>query len=178
MPPKPVPGVGGKQALARFSNMAAVGSCTPVVEACLDANPDKGRELAPACIAGDSASMAPGGGGAVVEVAVASTGDDECRPPRLSLLQIFTLFLGFGVRAFGGPVAQIALMKTELVVEKRWMTVPKFNRVLAVYQVCVDARHSTEPITESTHPCTPTALPVQSSCRPALPQHCIATTMS
>ena len=56
------------------------------------------------------------------------------RAPALTLWAIFRLFLGFGMRAWGGPVAQIAALKQALVVEQQWITVPRFNRVLAVYQ--------------------------------------------
>ena len=59
----------------------------------------------------------------------------ECRVPHLSLWHLFTLFLSFGVRAFGGPVASLSLIKDELVVTQRWISLPKFNRVLAVYQL-------------------------------------------
>jgi len=44
-------------------------------------------------------------------------------------------FLRFGLLAWGGPVAQIAMLREELVEEQRWMSRAHFNRVLAVYQV-------------------------------------------
>ncbi len=37
--------------------------------------------------------------------------------------------------AFGGPVAQIAMIRRELVDEEHWVSPERFNRVLAVYQV-------------------------------------------
>ncbi|MBK7869631.1 MAG: chromate efflux transporter [Saprospiraceae bacterium] len=49
--------------------------------------------------------------------------------------QIFWRFLKFGLLAWGGPVAQIAMIKKELVEEEKWITPEKFNRVLSVYQV-------------------------------------------
>ena len=49
--------------------------------------------------------------------------------------RLFVTFLAFGSRAWGGPVAQIAAMKQAFVMERAWITVPKFQRVLAVYQV-------------------------------------------
>ncbi|MDO1558774.1 chromate efflux transporter [Brevundimonas sp. 2R-24] len=58
----------------------------------------------------------------------------EPAPPPLSLGALFLLFLGFGVRAFGGPVAQIALLKRELVERDGWMSTARFNRLLAVMQ--------------------------------------------
>lgn len=50
-------------------------------------------------------------------------------------LALFFRFLRFGVLAWGGPVAQIAMIKRELVEEKQWITPSRFNRLLAVYQV-------------------------------------------
>jgi chromate transporter len=55
--------------------------------------------------------------------------------PRESPLRIFLRFLRFGLLAWGGPVAQIAMIRQELVEEERWVTKERFNRVLAVYQV-------------------------------------------
>lgn len=52
-----------------------------------------------------------------------------------SLVAIFLRFLRFGFLAWGGPVAQIALIKRELVEEKRWIEPSRFNRLLAIYQV-------------------------------------------
>ena len=49
--------------------------------------------------------------------------------------QIFLRFLRFGLLAWGGPVAQIAMLKKELVDEEKWVTKEQFNRALAVYQV-------------------------------------------
>ena len=48
---------------------------------------------------------------------------------------IFARFLRFGLLAWGGPVAQIAMIKRELVEEESWLTPERFNRLLAVYQV-------------------------------------------
>lgn len=55
--------------------------------------------------------------------------------PSESYGRIFLRFLKFGLLAWGGPVAQIAMIRQELVDEKRWITRERFNRVLAVYQV-------------------------------------------
>src|SRR5215217_7423166 len=52
-----------------------------------------------------------------------------------SLLAIFWRFLRFGLLAWGGPVAQIAMIKRELVEEERWIGQSRFNRLLAIYQV-------------------------------------------
>jgi chromate transporter len=52
-----------------------------------------------------------------------------------SLLAIFFRFLRFGLLAWGGPFAQIAMIKRELVEELKWLSPARFNRLLAVYQV-------------------------------------------
>ncbi|HVF25336.1 MAG TPA: chromate efflux transporter [Anaerolineales bacterium] len=56
-------------------------------------------------------------------------------PPPQSYLQLFLRFLRFGLLAWGGPVAQIAMIRQELVEEERWISPERFNRILAVYQV-------------------------------------------
>jgi chromate transporter len=55
--------------------------------------------------------------------------------PREPWLRLFLRFLRFGALAWGGPVAQIAMIRQELVDEERWVSSAHFNRVLAVYQV-------------------------------------------
>jgi chromate transporter len=55
--------------------------------------------------------------------------------PRLSFAAVFRRFLRFGFVAWGGPVAQIAMLRRELVEEERWIAADRFNRTLAVYQV-------------------------------------------
>jgi chromate transporter len=52
----------------------------------------------------------------------------------LGVIAIFARFLRFGLLAWGGPVAQIAMLRRELVEEERWVTGERFNRLLAVYQ--------------------------------------------
>lgn len=59
----------------------------------------------------------------------------EASPPPLSLLQLFLRFLRFGFFAFGGPVAQIAMVRHALVEEERWISPVRFNRLLAVMQI-------------------------------------------
>lgn len=51
-----------------------------------------------------------------------------------SPLSFFLIFLRFGLLAWGGPVAQIAMIREDLVNKKHWITPEKFGRVLAVYQ--------------------------------------------
>ena len=55
--------------------------------------------------------------------------------PREPLGRLFLRFLKFGSLAWGGPVAQIAMIRQELVTEEKWVTPQHFNRVLAMYQV-------------------------------------------
>jgi chromate transporter len=55
--------------------------------------------------------------------------------PQLSYWQVFIRFLRFGFLAWGGPVAQIAMIRRELVEEERWVSSSRFNRILAIYQV-------------------------------------------
>ncbi len=59
----------------------------------------------------------------------------EAVPPPLTYLQLFLRFLKFGFLAWGGPVAQIAMLRRELVNEERWISSERFNRLLAVMQV-------------------------------------------
>ena len=49
-------------------------------------------------------------------------------------LQLFLRFLRFGLLAFGGPVAQIAMIRRELVEEEGWISGDRFNRLMAVMQ--------------------------------------------
>ena len=48
---------------------------------------------------------------------------------------IFLRFLKFGALAWGGPAAQIAMIKRECVDEERWISEETFRKTLAVYQV-------------------------------------------
>lgn len=61
--------------------------------------------------------------------------ESETGPPELSLVQLFLKFLRFGALAFGGPMAQIAMLRQSLVDEERWIRSARFNRLLAVLQV-------------------------------------------
>ena len=70
------------------------------------------------------------------DLAGSNTADQqELTVPTLSQWQIFVRFLRFGLLAWGGPVAQIAMIRRELVDEERWISSSRFNRLLAVYQV-------------------------------------------
>jgi len=65
----------------------------------------------------------------------AGPGTPEPSPPREPPGRIFLRFLRFGSLAWGGPVAQIAMIRRELVEEERWVRPERFDRTLAVYQV-------------------------------------------
>ena len=55
--------------------------------------------------------------------------------PHESYWRLFLRFLKFGLLAWGGPVAQIAMLRQELVDDEKWISSERFHRVLAVYQV-------------------------------------------
>jgi chromate transporter len=63
------------------------------------------------------------------------TVSDDASIPRLSLPRLFAKFLRFGCLAFGGPVAQIAMIRQSLIQEEKWIPSARFNRLLAVMQV-------------------------------------------
>jgi chromate transporter len=57
------------------------------------------------------------------------------RAPSDSPGEIFVRFLKFGALAWGGPAAQIAMIKAECVDEEGWVDEETFKKTLAVYQV-------------------------------------------
>jgi chromate transporter len=59
---------------------------------------------------------------------------DEIETPE-ALSSIFLRFLRFGCLAWGGPAAQIAMIKRECVDEEIWVSQGNFKKVLAVYQI-------------------------------------------
>jgi chromate transporter len=59
----------------------------------------------------------------------------EAAKANQNLLGLFARFLRFGLLAWGGPVAQIGMIRRELVDEQQWLDPARFNRLLAVYQV-------------------------------------------
>src|SRR3954471_10139339 len=62
---------------------------------------------------------------------VTSAPDGSRDSPR----SIFLRFLKFGALAWGGPAAQIAMIKHECVDEERWVDEETFKKTLAVFQV-------------------------------------------
>lgn len=67
-------------------------------------------------------------------VGAAAVTTAEPVPPELSHAALFMRFLRFGMMAFGGPVAQIAMIRRELVDEEGWISSARFNKLLAVMQ--------------------------------------------
>src|SRR5215216_5830090 len=67
----------------------------------------------------------------VVTAAADVRGPDNTDPPGA----IFMRFLKFGLLAWGGPAAQIAMIKAECVDELGWVSEESFKKTLAVYQV-------------------------------------------
>ena len=61
--------------------------------------------------------------------------ESTAKVPHEPLGRLFLRFLKFGCLAWGGPVAQIAMLRQELVDEEKWVSPQHFNRVLAMYQV-------------------------------------------
>jgi chromate transport protein ChrA len=62
--------------------------------------------------------------------------EDNSNVPHLSLPKLFWFFFyNFGLFAWGGPVAQIALIKDRLVIRDKWITLTRFQRVFSVYQI-------------------------------------------
>lgn len=60
--------------------------------------------------------------------------DEAARIPPQSLPALFLRFARYGLLGFGGPIAQIALLKDELVEQQRWVSPARFQRALAIYQ--------------------------------------------
>ena len=62
---------------------------------------------------------------------------DAVAPPSESYGRLFLRFLRFGLLAWGGPVAQIAMIRRELVDEEHWSSSDRLNQTLAVYRASV-----------------------------------------
>src|SRR5829696_6541965 len=71
-------------------------------------------------------------GSAIVPLAGCSVIVAPRSEPRVA---IFLRFLRFGALAWGGPAAQIAMIKRECVDEQDWTSEESFKKLLAVYQV-------------------------------------------
>lgn len=60
---------------------------------------------------------------------------DDVAAPAEPYGKLFLRFLRFGSLAWGGPVAQIDMIRQELVAEEKWVSPGHFKRLLAIYQV-------------------------------------------
>jgi chromate transporter len=63
--------------------------------------------------------------------------------PRVSLLDLFLLYLRLGLTAFGGPAVHIALMEDEAVRRRRWVTREEFIDMIGVTNL-IPGPNSTE----------------------------------
>lgn len=61
--------------------------------------------------------------------------DDAVNVPAETYGKLFLRFLRFGLLAWGGPVAQIDMIRQELVAQEKWISPGHFKRLLAIYQV-------------------------------------------
>jgi chromate transporter len=61
--------------------------------------------------------------------------DDVVKAPAEPYGKLFLRFLRFGSLAWGGPVAQIDMIRQELVAQEKWISPGHFKRLLAIYQV-------------------------------------------
>lgn len=67
---------------------------------------------------------------------VEGVANDNSMVPKMSLPRLFWFFFyNFGLFAWGGPVAQIALIKERLVIQDKWITLERFQRVFSLYQI-------------------------------------------
>jgi chromate transporter len=66
---------------------------------------------------------------------IADPSDDAVNAPAESFGKLFLRFLRFGSLAWGGPVAQIDMIRQELVAQEKWISPGHFKRLLAIYQV-------------------------------------------
>jgi chromate transporter len=67
--------------------------------------------------------------------AISDPADDAVNAPHESYGKLFLRFLRFGSLAWGGPVAQIDMIRQELVAQEKWISPGHFKRLLAIYQV-------------------------------------------
>src|SRR6478736_3331266 len=61
---------------------------------------------------------------------VAATSPDSLAPIKPTFAQAFRFWLKLGFISFGGPAGQIAIMQTELVEKRRWISQSRFLHAL------------------------------------------------
>ena len=71
--------------------------------------------------------------------------EEDASVAHLSYWKLFVLFLEFGVNAWGGPMAQINMLREELVERRKWITNNKFMKCL-VHLLCSDYHLNLNPI--------------------------------
>jgi chromate transporter len=64
-----------------------------------------------------------------------NSGSSQISTQPLPYRQIFWRFLQFGLMAWGGPVAQIGMLRKELIEREQWLSSAQFNKLLAIFQV-------------------------------------------
>ncbi len=64
-----------------------------------------------------------------------STTTEPTRTHTAPIFATFVTFLGIGLRGFGGPAAQLAVLSSEFVEKRAWLGLERFRRALAVCQV-------------------------------------------
>ena len=64
-------------------------------------------------------------------------------PPARPLVEVATLFLRLGITAFGGPAAHIAMMRSEVVQRRKWLTDQQFLDLVGVTNL-IPGPNSTE----------------------------------
>tara|TARA_R110002167_G_scaffold44935_7_gene135041 strand:- start:1183 stop:2400 length:1218 start_codon:yes stop_codon:yes gene_type:complete len=57
------------------------------------------------------------------------------KQPRISLLELFTLFIRLGCTSFGGPIAHIGFFHQEFVTKKKWYSENEYLQILALCQL-------------------------------------------
>jgi chromate transporter len=62
-------------------------------------------------------------------------GDRRRRDGRAPVVEVFLVFLKLGVTAFGGPAAHVAMMESELVRRRAWLTIDELMDLVAITQL-------------------------------------------
>lgn len=63
------------------------------------------------------------------------TADAPESEPHRSPFEVFRVFLGLGLIAFGGPIAHLGYFERELVAKRRWLTAEEYAGIVALCQV-------------------------------------------